>query len=188
RSRAPDARASRGPGAGRGSDRRRPPDGADRRSRPVRSARRWACESRRTACARTSRASTATRCSSVLVLRPALEPDRARHGLEVKLRVAEVEARRLDAFVEKVERVLLAVADGPEDLMASSRDRQAGFTRIRLGQRRVRLGGPAFRILPGRRVEERARRVDVANEIGARVLDGLIAADGAPALDARLRV
>ena len=69
------------------------------------------------------------------------QADRARYRLQVEPRVAEFEARRLNALVNEMERVLLAVADGAEDLMAAARDRQARLTRVGLGLRRVGLGG-----------------------------------------------
>ena len=72
--------------------------------------------------------------------------------------------------------------------MTAARHGQARLASIRLGERRVGLGGPALRCPPGRRIEQAAGRVDVAHEIGARVLDGLVAADRTSALDARLRV
>src|SRR5262249_44044124 len=83
-----------------------------------------------------------------VVLRAVFEPDRARHRLQVKLRVAEVETRRLDVFVQQVERVLLAIADGPEDLMTPPRHRQTRLARVRLGQRRIGVGRPALGRLP----------------------------------------
>src|SRR5580765_1015520 len=122
------------------------------------------------------------------VLRAALEPDRARHGLQVKLRVAEIETRRLDVFMQQVERVLLTIADGSEDLMSAARHRQARLARVGLGERRIRLGRAALRGLPRRHVQERARRIHVAYEIRAGVLDGLVAADRPRALDTRLGV
>src|SRR5262249_35648690 len=61
------------------------------------------------------------------------EPDGLRDGLEMMLRVAEVERCGVDPFVDQVQRMLLAIAHGAEDLMAASRDGQAGFGGVSLG-------------------------------------------------------
>src|SRR2546426_6112164 len=103
----------------------------------------------------------------------ARQADRAGDRLQMELPISEFEARCLNALVDEMERVLLAVADGAEDLMAAARDRQARLARVGLGEGRVGLGGQPPGPLPGRRVEERARGVHVTHEIRARVLDGL---------------
>src|SRR4029077_13192898 len=77
---------------------------------------------------------------------------------------------------------------GSEDLMAAARHRQARLARVGLGERRVGFGRAALRGLPRRDVQERARRIHVAYEIRAGVLDALVAADRTPALDTRLGV
>src|ERR1700674_3170093 len=71
------------------------------------------------------------------------------------------------------------MAPKPPTLVAPRRSR--GAPRIRAP--RIRVGR-----LPRGGVEEAARSVDVAHEIGAGVLDGLVGADRAPALHARLGV
>src|SRR5207248_6180694 len=53
------------------------------------------------------------------------QADRAGDGFEMQGRVAEIEAGGVDALVQQVQRVLLAVADGAEDLVPAPRDRQA---------------------------------------------------------------
>src|SRR5262249_33080445 len=116
------------------------------------------------------------------------ETDGPRDRLEVVLGVAEVERRGLDPLVDQVQRVLLAIADRAEDLVATPRDRHAAFGGVSLGDRHVAPGRQAFSHLPRREVEEPAGRVYVAHEIRARVLDRLIAADRPPALYARPRV
>src|SRR5262244_2605838 len=103
-------------------------------------------------------------------------------------RIAEFEAAGLDALVDEMQGVLLAIADGAEDLTAAARGREARFAGVGLGQGHLSLGRSPLAHTPGRRVEQRSRRVHVANEISARVLDGLIAPDRPPALHARLRV
>src|SRR5262249_17977335 len=95
------------------------------------------------------------------VLPAALKPDRARHRLQVKRRVAEIETRRLHALVQEVERVLLAIADGAEDLVATARHFQTRVPRVRLGQRGIGVRGAAFRGRPGCDVKQGARCVDV---------------------------
>src|SRR5205809_3337952 len=58
------------------------------------------------------------------------QPDRLRDLFQVERRVAAVEARGVDALVEHVQGVLLAVADGAEDLVRAPRDGQAGLARV----------------------------------------------------------
>src|SRR6058998_1276890 len=84
--------------------------------------------------------------------------------------------------------MLLAVADGAEDLVPAPRDAQAGLARIRLGHRHVYGRRRAFARPPRGGVEQAARGVDVSHEIGARVLDRLVSADRPAPVDAGLRV
>src|SRR5258705_8047414 len=100
------------------------------------------------------------------------------------LSVAVVEGGGLDALVEQVERVLLAVADRAEDLMTPAGHGQARLSGVGLGDGDLALGWLALSRLPRREIEETARGVHVAHEIGARVLDRLVAADRSPALHA----
>src|SRR5688572_14077470 len=131
---------------------------------------------------------TATRPSTRPAIVLGLQTDRARHALEMQRRVAEIQARRLDALVKEVEGVLLAVADGAEDLVGAARHRQARLAAVGLRDGAVGRGRTSFTHRPGRGVEEAARAVDVAHEVGARVLDRLVTADGPAALHTRLGV
>src|SRR5688572_23162799 len=67
------------------------------------------------------------------------EADGGGHGLQVLRRGAEVDAGRLHALVQAVQDVLLAVADGAEDLVRLARHRQAGLAGMGLGH--GHLGG-----------------------------------------------
>src|SRR5215467_13361009 len=132
--------------------------------------------------------------SATLPLRRAMpssvlgEPHGVRHGLEMVRRVAEVEGGGHDALVEEMKRMLLTEADGPQELMRLARDGLRAASRVGLGDG-DRGGGVPARVDPrGRAVDEAARRLHVAQEIGAGVLDGLERAERAPELLASLRV
>src|SRR6058998_139965 len=101
------------------------------------------------------------------------EPQGARHGFEMVRRVSEVEPRGENALVIEMQRMLLAEADGAQELMGAARHRLRGPARIGLGHGHV--GSALVTLLhpPGRDVDEIARRLDVAEEIGAGVLDRL---------------
>src|SRR5262245_51061230 len=111
------------------------------------------------------------------------EPGRDR--VEVQVRVAHVERGCADAFVEEMQRVLLAVADGAHDLMAAP-----GHAQARLGGVGLRGGDRAAGVRPARLdpprglPREPARALDVAEEIGTRVLHGLVRPDRPRALHA----
>jgi hypothetical protein len=89
--------------------------------------------------------------------------------------------------VEQVQRMLLIVADGAHDLVRPARHAQAGLTAIGLGGGDERSAVPVIEP-PGCLVGEPARRLHVAEEIGARVLDRLEAADGMAELRSRARM
>src|SRR5262249_24020743 len=100
------------------------------------------------------------------------EPHGARHGLEMVRRVAEVEGGGHDALVEEMQRMLLTEADGAQELVRLARDGLRAASRVGLGDG-DRGGSVPARVDPcGRAVDEAARRLYVAQEIGAGVLDG----------------
>src|SRR6266849_54657 len=113
------------------------------------------------------------------------EPDRPRDRLEVQPRVARVEAGREDALVEEMQRVLLGVADGAHDLVPPAGHAQAGQGAVGLrgGHGGIGVGPPRFQ-LPRGFPREPPRALDIPKEVGTGVLDGLVAADGPPALHA----
>src|SRR5690242_13972908 len=108
--------------------------------------------------------------------------------LEVPGDVAAVYAGGEDAFVQQMQRMLLAIADRAEDLVPASCDGEARLARVRFRHRDVRGRRLAFAGLPRGGIEQAARGIDVAHQIGARVLDRLVAADRSSALHPRLRV
>src|SRR6266545_6005228 len=101
------------------------------------------------------------------------EPHGARHGFEVVRRVSEVEPGREDALVVEVQRMLLAEADGAQELMRAARHALRGPARIGLGHGHVGLVLAPLLHFPGRAIDEVAGRLHIAEEIGAGVLDGL---------------
>src|SRR6185295_13782677 len=114
-----------------------------------------------------------------------VEPDRPRDRLEMRRRVTHVEAGREDALVEEVERVLLGVADGAHDLVAPASHAEGGLAAVGLGGGHRRVGvGTTGSEFPFRLPGEPPCALDIAKEVGARVLDRLVAADGPAALDA----
>src|SRR5215468_2106243 len=116
------------------------------------------------------------------------EPHGARHGLEMVRRVAEVEGGGHDALVKEMQRVLLAEADGAQELVRLARDGLRGAARVGLGHRDLGRSVPARVDRRGCAVDEAARRLYVAQEIGAGVLDGLERSERTPELLAPLRV
>src|SRR6266536_1928485 len=101
------------------------------------------------------------------------EPHGARHGFEMVRRVSEVEPGRKDALVVEVQGMLVAEADGAQELMRAARHGLRGPARIGLGHGQVGLVFPALLHFPGRAVDQVAGRLHIAEEIGAGVLDGL---------------
>src|SRR4029453_5569269 len=115
----------------------------------------------------------------MVLVRGLHEADGLRDGLEMVLRVAEIERGGLNALVEQVERMLLAVADRAKDLMSPGGNRWARPPGVRLGDGNVAVGRLSLGRLPRREIEEPARGVHIAHKVGARVLDGLVSADRA---------
>src|SRR5919204_5039638 len=91
------------------------------------------------------------------------QADSARDSLQVEGGVAEIEAGRVDALVQVVQRMLLAVPDGAEDLMAAAGDREARLTGVRLRQRDLGVGREPLGNTPGGVVEQPTGGVDVAD-------------------------
>src|SRR5436190_11098700 len=116
------------------------------------------------------------------------EPQGTRHGFEMVRRVSKVEPGGENALVVEMQRMLLAEADGAQKLMGAARHRLRSPARIGLGHGHV--GDALVTLLhsPGSAVDEIARRVDVAEEIGAGVLDRLKRSEGPAELAATLRM
>src|SRR5262249_2661226 len=116
------------------------------------------------------------------------EPHGARHDLEMVRLVSEVEAGREDALVEEMQRMLLAEADGAQELVRLARHRLCRPARVGLRHRDVSRARMALVAPPRRVMGEPTRRLHVAQEIGARVLYGLERAQRPPELLAALGV
>src|SRR5438445_12705600 len=87
--------------------------------------------------------------------------------------VTEIEGGGQDALVKEVERMLFTEADGAQELVRPSRHRLTGRAGIGLGHGDIR-GGPATLLhLPGGAIEKIARALDIAQQVGAGMLDGL---------------
>src|SRR5215831_17560788 len=90
------------------------------------------------------------------------EADRLGDGLEMKRRVTPVEPGGQDALVQQMQWMLLAIADGAHDLMATSRDAEARLGAERLRRRHRARGIEALARSPRGLVDQPARALHVA--------------------------
>src|SRR6185295_8892935 len=101
-------------------------------------------------------------CNAQAPFSAACEADGAGDCLGVVRWVAVGQACRDDLLVQAVERMLVAIADGAEDLMRLARDGEAGVAGIALRHGGFRIAGKAFLRLPCRMQDEGTRALDTA--------------------------
>jgi hypothetical protein len=85
------------------------------------------------------------------------QPNRLRHSLQMRPDITEIQAGRLDALMQQMQWVLLAVADSTQNLVPFTCHSQTGITHVRFGHRHVgRTLEPGVHA-PGCLVEDVAR-------------------------------